>query len=670
MDSSATQVVTFQNHHGNTKTNESQQNHPPSNNHGGWRAAIFIIFVEIAERFTFYGLSGNLITFLTKELNQSTPTAAKNVNTWLGITSFCPFLGAFIADSFLGRFRTILISSIIYCMDNIGWAAGFEILAGGIGAALVLFLLGTRRYKKQGPLGSPFTAIAQVFVAATRKWNLNIVGHNPADHPYFGIYYGDHDHSNILKPRTLPPTNQFSLIDRKLIENLLKTSSYHVDSVRKGLEFLGLIEDQQRDAEVPTVSPNNLNQDLEVNLIITDYSMPRMTGYDLLRKIKESKSLKDIPVVMMSSENIPSRIKRCLAEGAEEFFLKPVQMADVGKLRPHMLKKKDKKGLANFAQIESSITPMDSSATHEETIQNHHENTKTQQNPSSNNNGGWEAAIFIIFVEMAERFTFNGLAGNLITFLTKELKQSTPTAAKNVNTWLGITSFFPFLGAFVADSFLGRFQTILISSIIYCMGMVLLTVSVSVIPRRYRKSVFFIALYVVSVGEGGHKPCMTTFAADQFGEETVEEKKKKSSFFNWWYIGLVFGASAATFAVIYVQDNIGWEAGFGILAGAMGVSMGVFLLGIRRYRKQGHLGSPFTAIAQVFMAAAKNWNLNENCDDLVIYSGNDHDRDYVLVEAQHTKPRALARTNQFRSIYLYIYMCIYNIHTLFSNFLC
>ncbi|XP_048326197.2 protein NRT1/ PTR FAMILY 5.4-like [Ziziphus jujuba] len=291
---------------------------------------------------------------------------------------------------------------------------------------------------------------------------------------------------------------------------------------------------------------------------------------------------------------------------------------------------------------------MDSSATHEETIQNHHENTKTQQNPSSNNNGGWEAAIFIIFVEMAERFTFNGLAGNLITFLTKELKQSTPMAAKNVNTWLGITSFFPFLGAFVADSFLGRFQTILISSIIYCMGMVLLTVSVSVIPRRYRKSVFFIALYVVSVGEGGHKPCMTTFAADQFGEETVEEKKKKSSFFNWWYIGLVFGASAATFAVIYVQDNIGWEAGFGILAGAMGVSMGVFLLGIRRYRKQGHLGSPFTAIAQVFMAAAKNWNLNENCDDLVIYSGNDHDRDYVLVEAQHTKPRALARTNQFR----------------------
>ncbi|KAL0015666.1 hypothetical protein SO802_002735 [Lithocarpus litseifolius] len=59
-------------------------------------------------------------------------------------------------------------------------------------------------------------------------------------------------------------------------------------------------------------------------------------------EIKESKSLKDIPVVIMSSENIPSRINRCLEEGAEEFFLKPVQLSDVNKLKPHLLKGRDK----------------------------------------------------------------------------------------------------------------------------------------------------------------------------------------------------------------------------------------------------------------------------------------------------------------------------------------
>ncbi|TKY68271.1 Two-component response regulator ARR8 [Spatholobus suberectus] len=70
--------------------------------------------------------------------------------------------------------------------------------------------------------------------------------------------------------------------------------------------------------------------------------MPGMTGYDLLRKIKESKSLKDIPVVIMSSENVPSRINRCLEEGAEEFFLKPVKQADANKLKPHLMKSRAK----------------------------------------------------------------------------------------------------------------------------------------------------------------------------------------------------------------------------------------------------------------------------------------------------------------------------------------
>ncbi|KAI4323541.1 hypothetical protein L6164_023138 [Bauhinia variegata] len=131
-----------------------------------------------------------------------------------------------------------------------------------------------------------------------------------------------------------------SLIDRMLIERLLRTSSYHVtvvDSGSKALEFLGLNEDEQRNAETLSVAPKT-PQVVEVNLIMTDYCMPGMTGYDLLRKIKESKSLKDIPVVIMSSENEPSRINRCLEEGAEEFFMKPVQQSDLNKLKPHLLK--------------------------------------------------------------------------------------------------------------------------------------------------------------------------------------------------------------------------------------------------------------------------------------------------------------------------------------------
>ena len=83
--------------------------------------------------------------------------------------------------------------------------------------------------------------------------------------------------------------------------------------------------------------------------------------------------------------------------------------------------------------------------------------------------------------------------------------------------------------------------------------MILLTLSVSVIPTHYREAVFFIALYILAFGEGGHKPCVQTFAADQFDEEKPEEKAAKSSFFNWWYLGIVAGASSAVLLVIYIQ---------------------------------------------------------------------------------------------------------------------
>uniref|UniRef100_A0A7N0V6E3 Response regulatory domain-containing protein n=1 Tax=Kalanchoe fedtschenkoi TaxID=63787 RepID=A0A7N0V6E3_KALFE len=127
-----------------------------------------------------------------------------------------------------------------------------------------------------------------------------------------------------------------SVIDRKLIEMLLKTSSYQVttvDSGNKALELLGLVEgaDKQHVDHV----------EMEVNLIITDYCMPGMTGYDLLKRIKKSSSLRDVPVVIMSSENVPSRINRCLEEGADDFLLKPVQLSDMSKLKPCVLKRQN-----------------------------------------------------------------------------------------------------------------------------------------------------------------------------------------------------------------------------------------------------------------------------------------------------------------------------------------
>ncbi|CAF2123620.1 two-component response regulator ARR8 [Brassica rapa] len=175
-----------------------------------------------------------------------------------------------------------------------------------------------------------------------------------------------------------------SLFDRKMIERLLQKSSCQVttvDSGSKALELLGLRESNESDDPNAT----STSPEVEINLIITDYCMPGMTGYDLLKRVKESAAFRSIPVVIMSSENVPARISRCLEEGAEEFFLKPVKLADLTKLKPHMMKTKLKKESEKPAEeVKPEIEEEESPVI--EILTLHQELESEQQEPMLSNN--------------------------------------------------------------------------------------------------------------------------------------------------------------------------------------------------------------------------------------------------------------------------------------------
>uniref|UniRef100_A0A0A0L4Z4 Uncharacterized protein n=1 Tax=Cucumis sativus TaxID=3659 RepID=A0A0A0L4Z4_CUCSA len=94
--------------------------------------------------------------------------------------------------------------------------------------------------------------------------------------------------------------------------------------------------------------------------------------------------------------------------------------------------------------------------------------------------GRWKACSFILGYELIERMMFNGIAANLIIYLTTKLNQGTLTASNNVTNWTGTVWIMPILGAYVADAHLGRYRTFFISSLVCFMAMSLLTLTVSI----------------------------------------------------------------------------------------------------------------------------------------------------------------------------------------------
>lgn len=253
------------------------------------------------------------------------------------------------------------------------------------------------------------------------------------------------------------------------------------------------------------------------------------------------------------------------------------------------------------------------------------------------NTGNWKACPFILGTECCERLAYYGIATNLVSYLTKKLHEGNVSAARNVTTWQGTCYLTPLVGAVLADAFWGRYWTIAVFSTIYFIGMCTLTLSAAVpafmppectdnicpsaTPAQY--AIFFFGLYLIALGTGGIKPCVSSFGADQFDDTDSVERVKKGSFFNWFYFSINIGALVSSSLIVWIQDNAGWGLGFGIPALFMGFAIVSFFTGTHLYRFQKPGGSPITRMCQVLVASCRNWNLAVPSDSNLLYETPD-----------------------------------------------
>ncbi|CAJ1899929.1 unnamed protein product [Sphenostylis stenocarpa] len=244
------------------------------------------------------------------------------------------------------------------------------------------------------------------------------------------------------------------------------------------------------------------------------------------------------------------------------------------------------------------------------------------------NTGRWRACSFIVGYEMIERMAYYGIASNLVLYLTRKLHEGTVKSSNHVTNWAGTVWIMPAAGAYIADAYIGRYWTFVIASVIYLLGMCLLTLAVALPGLRpppcapgvadqdcpqassLQVGVFFFALYIIAAGTGGTKPNISTMGADQFDEFEPKERSQKLSFYNWWVFNILIGTISAQTLLVYIQDRVGFGLGYGIPTIGLALSILVFLLGTPLYRHRLPSGSPLTRMIQVLVAAVRKWKVH------------------------------------------------------------
>jgi len=138
----------------------------------------FIIGNELAERFSYYGMRAILVVFMTQYLmdasGKSAPMAASEATAYfhlfVAITYFTPFLGALLADGLLGKYRTILLLSIIYSLGHFCLALDDTRTGLLVGQALIALGAGGIKPCVSAHVGDQFGASNQYWLGKVFSW--------------------------------------------------------------------------------------------------------------------------------------------------------------------------------------------------------------------------------------------------------------------------------------------------------------------------------------------------------------------------------------------------------------------------------------------------------------------------------------------------------------------
>uniref|UniRef100_A0A0E0LFF2 Uncharacterized protein n=1 Tax=Oryza punctata TaxID=4537 RepID=A0A0E0LFF2_ORYPU len=561
---------------------------------GGWRACRSILGAEFCYCLANNRIMYNLVIYLTTELHHSNVAAAKNVSTWKATCFLTPLAGAVVADSYWGRYRTMVVACCVGVALRFGHSASFVLgmLMASLSALLPMLI-------KETSTLSMASAQEIVLFLGLYMIAFGVGGLRPCLMSFGADQFDAGDTSERVRKASLFnwyifTMNCAAVIAATGMDFFYSQAAPAMKTVCTALGLLAIAAgDYLSSIIVTAVSwatatggrpwwiPDDLND-----------SFWMMAGIDCLNLVaftccakRYNKSRKAIPELS---------IDRLFAMASSE-----QQEHAVALLEP---------------KVEEAYTTDGS--------------LDIDGNPAlKHRTGGWRACRSIL--EFCYCLAYYGIMYNLVTYLTTVLHQSNVAAAKNVSTWQATCFLTPLAGAIVADSYWGRYRTMVVGCCVAVAGMLMASLS-ALLPQLIESSsalsmasaqefVLFLGLYLIAFGVGGLRPCLISFGADQFDAGDPSELMRKGSYFNWYIFTLNCGSVISTSGMVWVQDHYGWALGLAIPAMILAVGLFCLVTSSRAYRFQITRGSPLTRVCQVVVAAVCKFNVTPPDDMSLLY---------------------------------------------------
>jgi POT family proton-dependent oligopeptide transporter len=264
---------------------------------------------------------------------------------------------------------------------------------------------------------------------------------------------------------------------------------------------------------------------------------------------------------------------------------------------------------------------------------------------------------YIIGNEAAERFSFYGMRTILTIFMVNYLwlmgdtatqQMSDAEATKRFHLFVALVYATPILGALLADLVLGKYRVIMLLSVVYCLG----HGALALMGMAGEAGTWLVAgLWLIAIGSGGIKPCVSAHVGDQFGSLN---RHLLPRIFNWFYWSINLGAFVSTLLTPWLLEWYGPHWAFGVPGVLMALATIVFWMGRTKFvhipargvgfAKELFSGEGIKAILKlcaIYVFVAIFWALFDQTGSSWVLQAENMDRNFLGVEWLPSQIQAL-----------------------------